>query len=70
MVIFDPGEGNTLAIEEPFKAVKFIIRSGTLLQKLDNSVSPNFCSSLTFNTETSFYPSGPFGDFVIEPGGH
>ncbi|SFA93142.1 T9SS type A sorting domain-containing protein [Algoriphagus aquimarinus] len=68
-VIFDPGAGNTLTIEEPFKAVKFILRSGILRQKLDISVVPNFCSSISFNTETSFYPSGPFGDFIIESGG-
>jgi len=68
-VIFDPGAGNTLTIEEPFKAVKFILRSGILLQKLDISVVPNFCASISFNTETSFYPSGPFGDFIIESGG-
>ncbi|WP_339870109.1 T9SS type A sorting domain-containing protein [uncultured Algoriphagus sp.] len=67
-VIFDPSLGNTLTIEEPFKAVKFIIRTGTLLQKLDTSVSPNFCASLSFNTETTFYPSGAFGDFIIENG--
>lgn len=68
-VIFDPGAGNTLTIEEPFKAVRFIVRSGILLQKLDTSVLPNFCSSLSFNTETTFYPAGPFGDFIIENGG-
>lgn len=68
-VIFDPGFGITLTIEEPFKAVRFIVRSGILLQKLDTSVYPNFCSSLSFNTETTFYPSGPFGDFIIESNG-
>ncbi|MEP0712864.1 T9SS type A sorting domain-containing protein [Algoriphagus sp.] len=68
-VIFDPGAGQLLTIEEPFKAVRFIIRSGTVLQKLDTSVTPNFCSSFSFNTETTFYPSGPFGDFIIEPNG-
>ncbi len=68
-VIFDPGEGSTLTIEEPFKAVKFIVRSGILFQKSDDSVVPNFCSTLSFNTETTFYPSGPFGDFIIEPNG-
>lgn len=68
-VIFDSGSGNTLTIEEPFKAVKFIIRSGSVRQKLDTSVFPNFCASLSFNTETSYYPSGSFGDFVIESNG-
>ncbi|WP_158093897.1 T9SS type A sorting domain-containing protein [Algoriphagus ratkowskyi] len=68
-VIFDPGAGKTLTIEEPFKAVRFIVRSGIVLQKLDTSVIPNFCSSLSFNTETTFYPAGPFGDFIIENGG-
>ncbi|MFC5625521.1 T9SS type A sorting domain-containing protein [Algoriphagus winogradskyi] len=68
-VIFDPGPGVILTIEEPFKAVKFIVRSGTLHQKLDTSVMPNFCSSLSFNTETSYYPPGAFGDFLIESNG-
>ncbi|WP_425636407.1 T9SS type A sorting domain-containing protein [Algoriphagus yeomjeoni] len=68
-VIFDPGAGNTLTIQEPFKAVQFIVRSGTLRQTLDTSVAPNFCSSITFNTETSYYPSGSFGDFIIEANG-
>ncbi|WP_439487792.1 T9SS type A sorting domain-containing protein [Algoriphagus sp.] len=68
-IIFEPEDGHTLTIEEPLKAVRFTIRSGTLLQKLDVSVNPNFCASLTFNTETTFYPTGPFGEFIIEPNG-
>ena len=68
-VIFDPGDGATLTIEEPIKAVRFIIRSGIVRQKLDISVIPNFCSSITFNTETSFNPGGAFGDFIIEANG-
>lgn len=67
--IFDADPGELLVIEEPFKAVRFIIRSGIVYQKLDTSVLPNFCPTLSFNTETSFYPSGVFGDFVIEDGG-
>ncbi|MCE7057267.1 T9SS type A sorting domain-containing protein [Algoriphagus sp. AGSA1] len=68
-VIFEPEVGHTLTIEEPLKAVRFTIRSGTLLQKADVSVTPSFCASLTFNTETTFYPSGSFGDFIIESNG-
>ena len=67
--IFDADPGELFIIEEPFKAVRFIIRSGIVYQKLDTSVLPNFCPTLSFNTETSFYPSGVFGDFVIEDGG-
>ncbi|AMQ55108.1 hypothetical protein [Algoriphagus sanaruensis] len=67
-VIFDPRPGNTLTIESPLKAVSFTVRSGTLLQKLDTSVIPNVCNTLSFNTETAFYGSGPFGEMIIEDG--
>ncbi|MGX7835770.1 hypothetical protein ACWKSR_11530, partial [Campylobacter fetus subsp. venerealis] len=58
-----------MTVEAPFKAVRFTIRSGILRQKVDLTVNPNFCASLTFNTETIFYPPGPFGDFIIEANG-
>ncbi|WP_161971823.1 T9SS type A sorting domain-containing protein [Algoriphagus kandeliae] len=67
-VIFDPGPGQTLIIEEAFKAISFTIRSGTVLQRLDTSVNPAKCSTFSFNTETTEYGAGPFGDFIIEGG--
>lgn len=67
-VIIDPGIGQELTIEEPFKAVQFTIRSGTLIQKLDSSVNPATCASISFNTETTIYGVGPFGTLTIENG--
>ncbi|MDG1278130.1 MAG: T9SS C-terminal target domain-containing protein, partial [Algoriphagus sp.] len=68
-VIFDPDEGQELVIEEPFKAVQFIVRSGTVIQKLDTSVIPAICASLSFNNETTIYGVGPFGTLTVESGG-
>lgn len=67
-VIIDPGMGQELTIEEPFKAVQFTISSGTLIQKLDSSVIPAVCASISFNTETTFYGPGPFGTLIIGNG--
>lgn len=67
-VIFDPGPGQTLIIEEAFKALSFIIRSGTVLQRLDTSVTPGNCPTFSFNTETTVFGPGPFGELIIEPG--
>jgi len=67
-VVIDPGVGQELTIEEPFKAVQFTVRSGKLIQKLDTSVTPAVCASISFNTETTFYGAGPFGSLIIESG--
>ncbi|GAA0877640.1 hypothetical protein GCM10009119_06080 [Algoriphagus jejuensis] len=67
-VIFEADPGETFSLEAPFKSLAFTIRSGSLLQKLDTSVLPNTCFTLSFNTETTVFGIGPFGDFVIEPG--
>lgn len=67
-VIFDPGPGEILTIESPFKALSFTVRSGTVLQRLDTSVTPNSCFTLSFNNETLYNGTGPFGDLVIEDG--
>lgn len=67
-VIFDPGDGVELTVEEAFKAVSFTVKSGTLIQKLDTSVLPGDCPTFSFNNEAAQYGAGPFGDFVIEPG--
>ncbi len=66
-VIFDPGDGVVLTIEEAFKALSFTVRSGTVFQKLDTSVIPADCPTFSFNNETMF-GVGPFGEFIIEPG--
>ncbi|MBN3584113.1 T9SS type A sorting domain-containing protein [Algoriphagus aestuarii] len=63
-VIFDPGPGVELSVEEPFKALRFILRSGTLIQNLTNT---NSCSSFSFNVNNS-YGLGSFGIFTIENG--
>ncbi len=67
-VIFDPGPGVELTVSASFKALSFTIRSGTVIQKLDTSVLPAACNTFSFNTETTVYGTGAFGDFVIEDG--
>jgi hypothetical protein len=67
-VIFAADAGETLVLEAPLKSLSFIVRSGTVHQKLDTSVIPNACSTLSFNNETTVFGEGPFGSFVIEPG--
>jgi hypothetical protein len=67
-VIFDPDPGEQFVLEAPFKALSFIIRAGQVLQKLDTSVIPNVCFTLSFNTETTVFGTGPFGELVIESG--
>ena len=67
-VIFDPNPGQTLTLESPLKALQFTVKNGFLLQKLDTSVLPNVCNTLSFNTETTVYGVGPFGNLSIESG--
>lgn len=67
-VVFAPNPGAELIVEEPFKAVSFRIISGTVRQKLDTSVIPNFCPTFSFNNETAIYGAGAFGSFTIENG--
>lgn len=67
-VIFDADAGHSFTMEAPFKALSFTVRSGTLHQKIDTSVMPNVCFTLSFNTETTVYGTGPFGNLTIEPG--
>src|SRR5690606_6031446 len=52
----------------PFKSLSFIVKSGTVHQKIDTSVIPNVCNTLSFNNESTIYGDGPFGGFSIEPG--
>ena len=67
-VIFDPSPGQELILQAPFKALSFRVRSGTLYQKNDLSSSSSPCFTLSFNTETATYGSGPFGTFTVESG--
>ncbi|GMQ26513.1 hypothetical protein Aoki45_31950 [Algoriphagus sp. oki45] len=67
-VIFEADPGEQFVIESPFKALSFTVRSGSVLQKIDTSVIPNVCFTLSFNTETTVFGTGPFGELVIESG--
>jgi len=67
-VIFDPGPGQVLTLMAPIKALSFSVRSGTLDQKIDRTISPNACFTLSFNTENAIFGAGSFGDFTVEAG--
>ncbi len=67
-VIFDPGPGQELTLLAPFKALFFRVRSGILNQKNDASISSLPCFTLSFNTESAQYGSGPFGTVTVEAG--
>ncbi|TDQ13792.1 putative secreted protein (Por secretion system target) [Algoriphagus boseongensis] len=67
-VIFEANPGETFTLEAPLKALSFTVRSGILFQKIDTSVIPNACFTLSFNTETTVYGIGPFGNMSIEDG--
>jgi hypothetical protein len=67
-VIFDPGPGEILTLMAPIKALSFRVRSGMLDQKIDRSISPIACFTLSFNTENGVFGAGPFGDFTVESG--
>ncbi|MBT0809771.1 T9SS type A sorting domain-containing protein [Litoribacter ruber] len=63
-VVFDPGEGKTLTLEEPFKSIGFTINSGKLIQTENRGVTPIRCSTFSANNE------GPYGEgFVIVKNG-
>ena len=67
-VIFEADPGETLTLESPFKALSFTIKSGILFQKIDTSVVPNTCFTLSFNNETTVYGSGPYGNMEVQNG--
>jgi hypothetical protein len=67
-VIFDPGPDQELTLLAPFKALFFRIRSGALSQKNDTTISALPCFTLSFNTESAQYGSGPFGTVTVEAG--
>lgn len=66
-VVFDPDPGQTLTVNSTFKSTEFIIRSGTVIQTLNNTGIPA-CSTFSFNDQAIFNGAGPYGDFIIEPG--
>ncbi|PZX48506.1 T9SS type A sorting domain-containing protein [Algoriphagus chordae] len=67
-VIFDPIPGAILVVEEAFKALSFRIKTGTVIQQIDNSVNPGKCATFSFNNENTV-AIGSYGDFIIESGG-
>lgn len=67
-VIFDANPGEQFVLEAPFKSLSFTVRSGQVLQKLDTSVMPNVCFTLSFNTENFFGNGIPYGYLIIESG--
>lgn len=66
-VVFDPEPGQTLVVNSAFKANAFIIQSGTVRQTVNTAGIPA-CSTFSYNNQTLFNGSGPYGDFIIEPG--
>ncbi|SMD42374.1 Por secretion system C-terminal sorting domain-containing protein [Aquiflexum balticum DSM 16537] len=66
-VIFDPDPGETLTVNAALKSTGFIIQSGTVFQTLNSDGIPA-CSTFSFNDQPLFNGTGPFGDFIIEPG--
>ena len=66
-VVFDPGPGVELTLQEAFKALKFTIKSGCVNQTVNTSSVPSLCATFSFNTNVSF-GSVEFGDFIIEEG--
>lgn len=67
VVVFNPNPGETLTVNSGFKANAFIIQSGTVVQTV-NTMGVPACSTFSFNNQVAFNGTGPYGDFVIEPG--
>jgi len=63
MVVFDADFGEEFTVQESFKANKFVIKSGTVIQEGTPGVE---CATFSFNNDPAV--SGPYGDFVIENG--
>lgn len=66
-VIFDPNPGQTLRVNSPFKSTKFVVRSGTVIQKR-NTVGTTICCTFSFNDQAEFNGGAAFGELIIEPG--
>lgn len=67
MVVFNPNPGETLTVNSGFKANAFIIQTGTVVQTI-NTMGIPACSTFSFNNQIAFNGTGPYGDFIIEPG--
>ncbi|MCH6236167.1 T9SS type A sorting domain-containing protein [Cognataquiflexum rubidum] len=67
VVVFNPNPGETLTVNSGFKANAFIVQSGTVVQTV-NTMGIPACSTFSFNNQIAFNGTGPYGDFVIEPG--
>ncbi|EPR67162.1 hypothetical protein [Cyclobacterium qasimii] len=66
-VIFDADPSETLVVNAAFKANSFIIRSGTVLQTVNEEQSPSYTSTFSFNTHADF-GSLDYGEFRIMSG--
>lgn len=66
-VIFNPDPEAELTVQRAVKALKFTVRSGTLVQKINTTSVPNACATFSFNTHNS-YGTEDFGHFIIEDG--
>lgn len=66
-VVFDPGPGVELTLQEAFKALGFTVKSGTVFQRINTNSVPNLCATFSFNTNSAF-GTDEFGDFIIEEG--
>lgn len=65
-VVFEPDFGETLIVNSAFKANRFIIQSGTVIQTV-NTMGIPACSTFSFNSQAIFNGSNPYGDLIIEP---
>ncbi|SNS34407.1 Por secretion system C-terminal sorting domain-containing protein [Belliella buryatensis] len=66
-VRFRANPGQSLTVNSGFKANAFIIESGTVVQTLNTDGIPA-CSTFSYNVQAMFNGTGPYGDFIIEPG--
>ncbi|WP_009033882.1 T9SS type A sorting domain-containing protein [Indibacter alkaliphilus] len=66
-VIFDPNPGQTLVVNSPFKSTRFVVRSGTLVQRR-NTAGTTICCTFSFNDQVDFNGGGAFGELVVESG--
>ena len=66
-VIFRANARQILTVNSAFKANAFIIESGTVRQTL-NTEGIQACSTFSYNVQVAFNGTGPYGDFIIEPG--
>lgn len=66
-VIFNPNPGQILTVNSPFKSTRFIVRSGTVIQKR-NTAGTTICCTFSFNDQAEFNGGGIFGELIVEPG--